>query len=182
MRPPIAPIGLDYLAGAARATGIETRLLDLGLAPDPRAAMEDFFRDHRPALVGLTLRNADDSFWPSCASFVENLRDHVRTVRGLTDAPIVLGGSGFSIFPRKIVEFTGADYGIRGDGEVALPDLYRCVERGESPERVAGLVTTRDMNPPAWDGDGALRVPTAREAVDNTTYFRLGGQIGIETK
>ncbi|MBP7828424.1 MAG: cobalamin-dependent protein [Kiritimatiellae bacterium] len=182
MRPAIAPIGLDYVAGAARAAGIETHLLDLGLAPDPDAALEVFFRAHRPALVGLSLRNADDSFWPSAASFVEPLRDTVRALRRLTEAPLVLGGAGFSIFPREILEFTGADCGIRGDGEAALPALYRALEQGESPGAVPGLVTAHGLNPPAWGGDGPLRVPAERDTVDNAAYFRLGGQIGLETK
>lgn len=182
MRPSIAPIGLDYLAGAARKAGIETQLLDLGLAANPDVAIAEFFHRHQPTLVGLTLRNADDSFWPSAASFIEPLRNLVHKLRGLTDAPLVLGGTGFSIFPREILVYTGADLGIRGDGEEALPALYRCVARGESPDRVPGLVTPRGMNPPAWGGHGALRVPTARDAVDNAAYFRLGGQIGLETK
>ncbi|MBU1908717.1 MAG: cobalamin-dependent protein, partial [Verrucomicrobia bacterium] len=126
-RPPIAPIGLDHVAGAARAAGIETNLLDLCLVPDAGTALADFFRENRPALVGLSLRNADDSFWPSAASFVEPLRDLVQSLRRLTEAPLVLGGAGFSIFPREILAFTGADYGIRGDGEVALPALYRAL-------------------------------------------------------
>ena len=91
-------------------------------------------------LVGLTLRNADDSFWPGAESFVEPLRGLVKTLRRLTKAPLVLGGAGFSIFPREILEFTGADYGIRGDGEIALPALYRALARGESPGRAC----------PAW--------------------------------
>jgi len=182
MRPPIAPIGLDYLAGAARAAGIEARLCDLGLDTNPDAALVNFFQQKQPSLVGLTLRNADDSFWPSAASFVEELRDRVSAVRGLTDAPIVLGGAGFSIFAPEILEFTGAEYGIRGDGEEALPALYRCVRRGKAPDGVPGLVRPGLTNPPAWPADPVLRVPTARDAVNNAAYFRLGGQIGLETK
>ncbi|HOW97532.1 MAG TPA: radical SAM protein [Kiritimatiellia bacterium] len=182
MRPAIAPVGLDYAGGAARAAGIEVAWLDLGLADDPSAAAKAFFKERSPRLVGLTLRNADDSFWPSAASFVEPLRDRVRALRRLTKAPIVLGGAGFSIFASEILDFTGADYGIRGDGEAALPALYRAVSAGDSPDRVPGLVTPRGANPPAWDGDGPLNVPTNRDVAENAAYFRLGGQIGLETK
>jgi radical SAM superfamily enzyme YgiQ (UPF0313 family) len=35
-------------------------------------------------------------------------------------------------------------------------------------------------NPPAWPQ--TLDVPTQRDAIDNAAYFRLGGQIGLETK
>ena len=40
------------------------------------------------------------------------------------DVPIVLGGVGFSIFAPQIVKYTKADFGIRGDGEQAIIDLY----------------------------------------------------------
>ena len=47
MLPPIAPVGLDYLAGAARQAGLEVELLDLCLADDPAAALDGYFA--RPA-------------------------------------------------------------------------------------------------------------------------------------
>jgi radical SAM superfamily enzyme YgiQ (UPF0313 family) len=36
------------------------------------------------------------------------------------------------------------------------------------------------VNPPAWPRQ--LQIPTGRHGVDNETYFRRGGQIGVETK
>ena len=105
-------------------------------------------------------------------------------VRSLTDAPLVVGGVGYSIFPRQIVAATGAEFGIHGDGEQALVDLIRELRGERRFERVAGLVF-RDhgglrSNPPAWPAE--LAVPAERELADNRTYFRLGGQLGVETK
>jgi radical SAM superfamily enzyme YgiQ (UPF0313 family) len=55
---------------------------------------------------------------------------------------------------------------------------------GQQWQRVSGLLWRQNgatcANPPAWPG--ILSVPTARDAVDNATYFRRGGQIGLETK
>ena len=183
MRPAIAPIGLDYVAGAARAAGIDVRIVDLCLAADSADALRQHFRANAPALVGISFRNVDDSFWPSMASFLPVLAETVKTVRGLTAAPIVLGGAGFSIFPREILDFTGADYGIRGDGEAAVVMLYRKLMTRQPVDAVPGLLSKSRTNPPAWPNDAAgLRVPTTRDAIDNPAYFRLGGQIGLETK
>lgn len=184
MRPPIAPVGLDYIAGAVRRAGAAVDVVDLGLAAEPETMLRDYFDRHSPRLVGLSLRNVDDCFWPGCAWFVPELAATVRAVRALTDAPVVLGGVGFSIFARQVLEYCGADFGIRGDGEPSLPALLCELEGGRRYERVGGLLWQRGgelhANPPAWPR--RLAVPTGRDAVDNAAYFRQGGQMGVETK
>ena len=184
MMPRVAPIGLDYVAGAARRAGIATEVLDLGLAADPAAALRDYFASHSPNLVGLTFRNIDDCFWPSAQSFVPGLVEAVATLRTLTDAPIVLGGVGFSILPERLLQVTGADFGIRGDGEQAIVALVRELEGRRRLDRVPGLLlydgAAVRRNPPAWAEPVAP--PMARDAIDNAAYFRLGGQGAVETK
>ena len=184
MMPPIAPVGLDYVACAARRAGIETHVLDLNLADDPEARLAECFAKTQPSLVGMTFRNADDSFWPSAAWFVPSLQETLNTVRRLTDAPIVLGGVGFSIFAQRIMEYVNADYGIRGDGEQAIVELYSEIRGSRQFERVPGLIWRQEdqwqANAPAWPKQ--LVVPTERNAFDNLWYFQHGGQLGIETK
>ena len=184
MEPVIGPIGLDYVAGAAEAAGLEVDVLDLALAGEPQAALRRYLEDRRPDLVGLTLRNADDCFWPSAEWFVPVLAETVRQVRGLTDAPIVVGGVGFSIFADRVMEQTGADFGVRGDGEEAVPALARELAGGRRFDRVPGLLWREDgrlrANPPAWPE--RLRRPIARTWIDNAAYFRRGGQGAVETK
>lgn len=184
MQPPIAPIGLDYVAGAARQAGAEVELLDLCLAADPAGLMAEYFAHRQPDLVGLSFRNIDDCFWPGAVWFVPELTATVHLLRMLTHAPIVLGGVGFSIFARPIVEFTSADFGIRGDGEPAIVALLRELKGERRFDRVDGLVWRENgqihVNRPAWPRE--LAVPTRRDTIDNATYFRRGGQIGLETK
>ena len=87
MLPPIAPIGLDYVAGAVRRAGCPVELVDLNLSPDADAALADHFRRCQPDLVGLTFRNVDDCFWPSGESFVPVLQRDIAAVRRHTDGP-----------------------------------------------------------------------------------------------
>ena len=134
--------------------------------------------------MGLTFRNIDDCFWPSAQPFIPRLAEMVRQVKELSGAPVVLGGCGYSILARPILELTGADFGIRGDGEAALVALYRELEGRRKFERVPGLLW-RDggevrANAPAWPEP--LSVPTGRREIDNAAYFRLGGQGAVETK
>jgi radical SAM superfamily enzyme YgiQ (UPF0313 family) len=184
MVPPIAPVGLDYLAGAARRAGFEVDVLDLCLAEDPERALSQHFSRGRAELAAISFRNVDDCFWPGAAWFVPELEAVVRRIHAISGAPIVLGGVGFSILPERIVEHTGADFGIRGDGERSLIELLTQLRTGRRFDSVDGLVWREDgairANRPAWPEP--LSVPSARDAVDNATYFRLGGQIGVETK
>lgn len=184
MSPPIAPIGLEYVAEAARRQGLDVDVLDLGLCDDPEVRLNDYFASHAPTLVGLSFRNVDDCFWPSAQWFVPDLADLVRRLRTQCAAPIVLGGVGFSIFADRIVEATGADFGIHGDGEGAIVALYRQLENSRAFETVDGLIWRGAgglvCNRPAWPVD--LSLPTQRRTIDNVTYFRRGGQCGVETK
>ena len=184
MRPPIAPIGLDYVSGAVVQAGFDVQLLDLNLATDDTQELESHFLRYQPALVGLSFRNLDDCFWPSGQSFLPSLQRDIQTVRRLSDAPIVLGGVGFSICPEAILRKTGADFGILGDGEVALPALLAEVVGQRRWERIPGLVYRRGdrltANAPTWMDAWPSQV--RRDFVDNGRYFQLGGQIGLETK
>jgi radical SAM superfamily enzyme YgiQ (UPF0313 family) len=186
MTPPIAPIGLEYIASAVADAGLAVDVLDLCLSEDPRRAVIEYFARHSPRLVGLSFRNVDDCFWPSARSFVGDLGALVADIRRVSDARIVLGGVGFSIFGRQIVQETGADFGIRGDGEEALAALRRGLDGPGRLADVPGLIYRPagggDLiaNPPAWPD--RLAVPARRDVLDNATYLRLGGQIGLETK
>lgn len=184
MQPPIAPLGLDYVAAAVRAAGHRVELVDLNTCRDAEPLLADYFGRCQPDLVGLTFRNADDSFWPSGESLVPMLAGDLAAVRRHTDAPLVLGGVGYSIFPQSLLARTNADFGVWGDGEAALVALLEA-RRGTRPwEEVPGLVYRQAgmlrVNPPAWPAP--LQVPTERALVDNAAYFARGGQIGVETK
>lgn len=189
--PPIAPIGLDYLAGSAHRAGEDVEILDLCLAVDAAQAATEYFARRQPELVGLSFRNIDDCFWPGRTSFLPELTEIVRSVRALTDAPIVLGGVGYSIFAEEVLARSGADFGVRGDdfgvrgdGEPAMVSLLAQLRGERRWERVPGLIWRSKgelhANPPSWPA--RMDIPTSRNAVDNPAYFRRGGQIGLETK
>jgi radical SAM superfamily enzyme YgiQ (UPF0313 family) len=184
MVPPIAPLGLDYVGAALRRAGIEVDLLDLCLADDAYEAARRYFAARQPELIGVSFRNIDDCFWPSGTFFVPELAQLVGSLRKLSDARIVLGGVGFSVFPSELLQYCGVDFGIRGDGEEALWELLTELRGSRRWDRVSGLLWKEDgtvrANAPAWPG--GLAVPTSRDLVDNAEYFRLGGQIGVETK
>lgn len=184
MAPLIGPIGLDYVAASVQEASLEVEVLDLGLADEPELAIKEHFSGRDPELVGLSFRNADDCFWPSADWFVPGLKDTIKTIRALTDAPIVIGGVGFSILAKPIVEYTGADFGILGDGEASITELYHQLKTERRFKDVPGLVWRENNkihnNPPSWPD--SISLGTARNFIDNPMYFKRGGQCGLETK
>lgn len=184
MLPPIGPVGLDYIAGCATEAGITTDIIDLCLCPEPQKTMEEYFSTHTTQLVGVSFRNVDDCFWPSAAWFVPGLKDTISTIRSMTDAPIVIGGVGYSIFAEPILKYTGADFGIRGDGETAIVSLIHQLQKAKKFSEVPGLIWEKDgriySNSPSWPETISLK--TARDFIDNRSYFNNGGQCGVETK
>ena len=183
IKPPIAPIGLDYVAEALNASGHHVEVLDLCWADDPSSEIAGFFDKKSFGLVGITLRNTDDCAYATRQSFLGEFADMVNTVRKHTDAVIVLGGVGFSIMPEQVLGLCRADAGIKGEGEFALAQLAERMERKKQWIDIPGLIWSEDgrwyHNIPA----NSLPLPLmSRSWVDNRRYFNEGGQIGIETK
>ncbi len=186
LRPAVAPIGLDYCADVLLARGIPVELLDLCFEHDPAAAIARALAGREPALIGVSVRNTDDCYLASGRDFLPDLASLVALLRRHSEAPIVLGGSGYSVAPGPILELLGADYGITGDGEEPLAMFARALQEGAlAPSAIPGLVWRKGgalrRNPP-WLGPLHGLPPRRRELLDNERYFREGGQAGIETK
>lgn len=133
----VYPLGAAYVAAAARQAGHEVRLLDFQLHREP---LGDAVRAFRPDVIGISLRNIDDALIQRRETFFGELRDLITQLRRHSGAPVVLGGSGFSIFPAELLDWSGADYGIQGEGERSFVALLDALERGREPTAVPGLV------------------------------------------
>jgi len=184
MRPRVAPIGLDYVASALAAAGAEARLFDLALAGrDWQTRLKKLLDDFAPHLIGITIRNIDDCYFLSGRFLLAPVKKLIRWLRKNTKARIVLGGVGFSIAPSACLDFLAADYGIWGDGEESLVLLLKSVSSRREPKagEIPGLVLpgAKVLERAESDPD---RLALNRKLVDNSLYFRLGGQVGIETK
>jgi radical SAM superfamily enzyme YgiQ (UPF0313 family) len=185
MQPPVAPIGLDYLAEALNAAGHRVDLLDLCWEPDASAAVARFLDHADFGLIGITLRNTDDCGYTSRQSFLGEFAGVVDTVRAHTPAPVVLGGIGFSVMPEAVLELAGASLGVWGEGEFVLPELACRLESNRNWRDLPNLIwrsgETWQRNPAStWPLAGLP--PMSRNWVDNRRYFRHGGQAGFESK
>lgn len=133
------PLGLNCVAVAARNAGHDVRLLDLMGNADIRRIIRDAIQGSRPDVIGISVRNIDDQSMAEPRFLLQPVRDTVSLCRAFSDATIVLGGAGFSIFPEAALRYLKADLGICGEGEVAFTMLLRALERGDDLMAIPGL-------------------------------------------
>ena len=130
------PIGVLYVI-ASTPRHHETRLIDLAFTEDPYQLISSEFIDFKPDLVAIGIRNIQNNDYSGISTNLEFLKALVTHVRSRTNAPIVLGGAGFSVMPAELMNLLGADYGIAGEGERLFPLLLESIEAsGPAPEGV----------------------------------------------
>jgi radical SAM superfamily enzyme YgiQ (UPF0313 family) len=179
---PVAPIGLAYLAGSLREAGHEISILDLCFSPDIEASIQEGLKAFPPEIIGLSIRNVDNLAYPWTVSYIGPLRRVVGLLRRFSSAPIVVGGSGFTIMPEELLSLLDLEMGIVGEGERSMVQL---LANGRS-EEVPGLIRRTGgkfeatFPPPSQDID-ELPQP-AWDLVDLRTYLREGGASNIQSK
>ena len=61
---PVAPLGLAYIAGTLKREGYTVRVVDLCFSSDIQADLTQILEDFHPHLIGISLRNLDNSEHP----------------------------------------------------------------------------------------------------------------------
>jgi hypothetical protein len=176
---PVYPLGLDYVAEAIRPQHT-VRILDLNPAGAP-GELEAVLQTFQPEVIGLGLRNVDNTDGLAPHAFLEPYQTLVQTLRRYSTAPIVLGGSGFTIFPAAMLAQLEVDYGIMGEGE-RLAGLLAALAEGRSPRGLPGVVVRGDapMIPPPLEAVGERGDAPPGNATD--FYLRRGGMLNLQTK
>jgi radical SAM superfamily enzyme YgiQ (UPF0313 family) len=129
---PTPPLGLAWVAAATREAGHTVEMLDLKAVKDPHVALEKIVREFDPDIIGVSVRNIDDQSMDNKKFLLGPIKEVISHCRRLSDAKIVLGGAGYSIYPEGTLAYLGADMGIQGEGEEAFPALLGRLQMGGS--------------------------------------------------
>ena len=128
---PVYPLGMSVIAGALTEAGHEVLQFD-ALVHGPEN-LPRTIRAFRPEAVGFSIRNLDTVNSRSAEKgFLKNAFRMIQVCREETDAPVFLGGPGYSLLPETILRLSGADRGIAGEGEHAVLELIRELEQGKT--------------------------------------------------
>jgi len=176
---PVYPLGLDYVANALSAEH-QVRLADMNAMGDSDPLVEGI-REFGPDVVGLSLRNIDNCDITAPKGYIAEYRDLARTVRKHTDALLILGGSGFTLFPREIMETLGADYGIIGEGE-RLSLLLGAIEAHKETSAMPGVIQRGSNGVVPFPWEGGLTRGLHEGGPHIHFYLKNGGMLNLQTK
>jgi radical SAM superfamily enzyme YgiQ (UPF0313 family) len=144
---PASPSGPAYVAGAARQAGHVVDVYESLFATDLSAELSAKLVDFQPDVVGISIRvvfgdtlDADAVLGTRHIDLRPRVKEIVDVVRQSSPAQIVLGGPGFNYYAANWLEYLGADYGIRGEGEESFPLYLERLATGGDIYSIPGCV------------------------------------------
>ncbi len=181
---PAPPIGLSYVATAARKAGHEICFVDLMMSRDPLEELRRELNRFQPELVGFSVRNIDNVVAQRTSWHLDEVAEMIAIVRAASKATIVLGGPAVSILGATALKRLKVDFVIVGEGEVTFPQLLNVMEHSRDFSKVPGLVYR--------EGDRVISNPVERQKAFGWSgmeqwihwgaYERAGGTWAIHTK
>lgn len=176
---PVYPLGIDYVAGAISSSH-RVEIIDINMV-EPGVDLKKVIQGFEPDIVGISLRNVDNTDTHAPEGYIPYYQDLVKRIRDIRPVRIVLGGSAFTLFPEEMMERLGADYGIIGEGERFIL-LLDALETKSDVSKIPGVILPKmekDIPPPL------IHAPM-RYFDDRSAHIRFyldhGGMLNLQTK
>lgn len=193
---PVAPIALQMLGSYLHNNGINVRCLDFGLEQEETAfsnQIKEFLWSHPQVdLIGFSIRNIDSTDYLAQRLWVPDIVKLINKIcTYLPNIKTVLGGAGFSMYPQELMRQTNADFGIVGEGEIALLALIRAIQHKTDTKKIPGLIqkigTEFNYHPqksPPLNTLQKKQTPTDEtfNLIDQKQYYDTTGAITIQTQ
>jgi anaerobic magnesium-protoporphyrin IX monomethyl ester cyclase len=131
------PLGLVYLAAAARRAGWTPMIYDAMTKRHEHAQIREHISKTKPDCVATT---SITPTFPDCLELLRNAKDV------LPNVITIMGGVHPTFMFKDILQESPdvVDYIVRGEGEETLEELLRCIAQDDDPEDVRGLSFPRD--------------------------------------
>ncbi|OHD17912.1 MAG: hypothetical protein A2086_16245 [Spirochaetes bacterium GWD1_27_9] len=169
---PVFPIGASYIAHSVKKAGFEVSIFDACFSSDVEEELKQKLVKYKPDVIGFSIRNVDNISFPIAENYLPYYKDLISVCKKNSTAKIVLGGSGFSIFPELYMEELKADYGVRGEGEHSFVKLLKDIQNNNEPtKKIINSVSIENIN----------LIPD-RIGFDVEQYFKFSGCLNIQTK
>lgn len=181
---PVMPIGLACVAQALEQDGHAVTVADLTFASDPLPTVAGSVATCRPELIGLSIRNLDNSTYASPHSYLPEVQEIAACCRQVSDAPLLIGGAAVSIAPAALLRRLQADFAVAGEGEATATALARALAAGARPPAIPGLLQASDRGagptlPQRTALPGLHNLP---RYVDVRRYLRRGAPLPLQSR
>lgn len=176
---PVYPLGLDYVAGAI-SDYHNVKLVDMNELIYSESICS-ILTDYMPDIIGLSIRNIDNTDAQNTLSYIDEYKQLLEEIRKASSSPVILGGSGFTIFPKELMDILNADYGIIGEGE-RLILLLKALEDNRDISDIPGIIT-RETNaaiPDPWNNEFTRIFNPENRYIQ--LYLQKGGMLNLQTK
>ncbi len=180
----VYPLGLSYIAAALKEHDVQ--IFDPNTSESPYDELKERIASFHPDVVGISLRNIDTTQVRDPFYYFKTLQPTVRLIKVSNPSiKIIIGGAGFSMFARKIMErVPEIDFGVYLEGDETIPEL---ISKLDGPEDVKGIFL-RKGSTVVFTGQRPFpdlaRLPMPRrDLVDIRKYDHpVYTNIGIQTK
>ncbi len=180
---PVAPLGIGMVAESLK-NNYEVLVFDRVF--NSAEKLMEFIPLYSPDYIGFGIRNIDDVMMGNVTYYVPEIVNLIRKVKEISSVPVILGGSGYSLFPKEILRDSGADYGIIGEGESVFLSLLQALENKVPVPALPQIVSQSSV--PVSKGRETPFIPSIRpsysnlyEWIDFTPYLEHGAY-PIQTK
>ncbi|MFH1024001.1 MAG: radical SAM protein [Planctomycetota bacterium] len=186
---PVMPFGMCCVASAVEKAGYDVKILDLCFAKDPAREIETAVETYTPDVVGVSIRNIDNSAGYNTRFLLEDVsHDVIGPLRRAFGGPVVIGGPSVGINGEEMLAYFDLEYAIRGDGERGMVEFLDRIKAGKGWHGVPGLVVRKEgaiveINEPARATDlNALPFARTYHWIDIRKYIAYGSPLQIQTK
>lgn len=181
---PVPPLGLCLLASCLQSS-YEVKIYD-GVFDEGRTLTSQILQ-FCPDFIGVSIRNIDNMVIENPADYTSILLERfIKPIKSVSLAPLILGGSGFSIYPAELMQRIDADYGICGEGEALLLLLLNLLSEGKEVSHIPGIFTRNGGITPACRPDSSDNrldlVPANIDLHIDFEPYRRRGAYSIQTK
>jgi len=180
--PEIFPLGISYIARFLNTHSV--KIFDPNISINHIVNLTGIIDEFQPNVIGISLRNIDNQSRIHPLNYYADFCKLLHIIKEKnTSAKIIVGGTGFSMFAREIMETNPEiDFGVYLEGEEAFAEL---VNNLEEPEKTKGIYY-RENGRVLFSGmrkftDFEKSLPPRRELIDHSKYISEIS-IGIQTQ
>lgn len=143
------PMGLAYIATALHNAGYDFKIYDIDAHRYSNEEAERFLRNNKFDVIGFGCIVASYKWIKWIASVIKS---------SYPDTIIVAGNSVASSIPELLLNKTGVDIAVVGEGDVTIVELIKAIEKSQSLDRVNGIY---------YKQNGSIKDTPKREVIKN---------------